>query len=250
MSVSVDSSPKLVVFALSLLLLFAILSFLVSPIVASNSESEPFFGGDLETITEGAYVNYTLQNGEWFFWEVVTIFPNNTALVIKINQTASGRLISFLTVSVSNPAISYFYLWAQTKTLQPGDVGVAIANGNADVVSDVIVTVSENDTIVPLRAYRLVVTSGPYKGYVLHYEAMTGILLEYYVSSEESLPSMQISDTNLHLALPQSEDNGLSFSDMIELGLSASLFLGSILMIYFLTHYKHSKKEAETKKSD
>ncbi len=248
---NVDSSPKVPAFALALFLLFAILaSFTMSVIAKNNPETGTSFGGDLESIAEGAYVNYTLQNGDWFFWEVVAIFPNQTTLVAQINQTSSGRFISFLTVPVENPAVSHFYLWTQTKMLRPGDSGLLIANGSADVVSDVIITIEENKTTIPLRAYRLVVTNGPFKGYVLHYEAVTGILLEYYLSSEEVLPFMQISDTNLHLSLPEQKSEGISPLEMMELALSFSLFFGSILILYALTHYKIPKKRAEAKDSD
>ncbi len=232
------------------LLLSAFTFFIPAAIGINNPETGTSFGGNLESITEGAYVNYTLRNGYWFFWEVVTIFPNETALIARINQTLSGRSISFLTVAVENPAVSHFYLWTQVNLLQPGDSGIVIANGSADVVSDAIVTIRENETTIPLQAYRLVVTSGPLRGYVLYYESVTGILLESYLSSEENLPFMQIQDTNLHLSLPTPEDSGLSPSELIELAVSFSLFIGSVLMIYVLTNYKIPKKRRDTGNSD
>ena len=200
------------------------------------------FTNEKTKLGPGVFFNYTTINSEWFFWKILTETPNKTYVVVIINQTKENRLTDFIQVPKDDALTYRLFLWTNPKSLVVGHSGIPVVNGSADVISDVILKYKDEEkNTIKISAFRLVVTTGSYKGTILVCEKDSGVVLELFSSKGEDTPFIQIFSTNLKLANPlekTQKPSPISTEEKINFFLASLAFILSLILIYVANNIK------------
>ncbi len=250
---------KIAIFVIIIILIIHTFLLLPPYIVYSQEEttetSFPLperFTQEKEKLGPGVYFNYSSTTSQWLFWEIITENSNNSYIVVVINQTKTSKETEFLEVPKSDALTYKNYFWTNPDNLVVGQTNIRLANGTADVISEIILRFTDKyKNTLEISAYRLVVTSGEMKGMILICEKDSGVVLQLYEPHNEDTPLLQIQATNLKLANPNEDNNDsskLSKEDIINMTVTFLAFFMSLLLVYLANKITTPIKKDSNKK--